>query len=90
MNQGIQGKRIQLYTGDSSGRDSYIYDDSVGGDAISTNGYHVGVAVVINGQTTLFDNHHTEGVSEDAWIANLVFPGRLYFNRSFQITESAF
>lgn len=90
MSQGIQGKKIQLHTGDSTGRDSYIYDDSVGGDAISTNGYHVAIAVVINNQETVFDNHHADGISQDAWIANLVFPSRLYFNRPFQITESTF
>jgi Papain fold toxin 2 len=90
MTQGIQGKRIQLYTGDSVGRYSYIYDDSVGGDAISSNGYHVGIAVAIQNQETIFDNHHPDGIDRERWLANLVFPSRLYFNRPFQITEITF
>jgi hypothetical protein len=90
MAQGIFGKKIQLYTGDSTGRDSYIYDDSIRGDAISTNGYHVGIAVVIQNRETVFDNHHPNGVDREDWLANLMFPSRLYFNRSFQITEIAF
>jgi hypothetical protein len=90
ISQGIRGKRIQLYTGDSVGRDSYIYDDSVGGEAISANGYHVGIAVERGGQEIVFDNHHPDGVLREQWMGNLVFPGRLFYGQYFQVTEVEF
>ncbi|NJK51664.1 MAG: hypothetical protein HC936_00830 [Leptolyngbyaceae cyanobacterium SU_3_3] len=90
MAYGIPGKKNQLYTGDSVGRDSYIYDDSIGGDAISTNGYHAGIAVVIQNQETVFDNHYPDGIDRESWMANLIFPSRLYLNRPFQVTEVPF
>jgi hypothetical protein len=86
----LGGKQIQLYTGDSVGRDSYIYDDSVGGEAISANGYHVGIAIERDGQAIVFDNHHPDGIAKEQWIANLLFPSRLYHGVSFQVTELSF
>lgn len=40
MTQGVHGKHINLYTGMGIGRNCYIYDDSVPGNAISVNGRH--------------------------------------------------
>ncbi|MGG6287461.1 papain fold toxin domain-containing protein [Leptolyngbya sp. AN03gr2] len=90
ITQGIGGQRIELYTGDSIGRDSYIYDDSIGGDAISTNGYHAGIAILIQNQEIVFDNHHPDGLEREQWLANLMFPSRFYSDRPFQITETPF
>jgi hypothetical protein len=73
-----------------SSRAQYIYDDSIRGDAISSNNYHVGIAVIIQNQETVFDNHHPDGIDRENWMANLMFPSRLYFNRSFQVTEIDF
>lgn len=44
------------------GRDSYIYDDSVPGDAISMNGRHEGISILINEIEMVFDNHHPNGI----------------------------
>jgi Papain fold toxin 2 len=72
------------------GRDSYIYDDSVGGEAISANGYHVGIAIERDSQDIVFDNHHPDGIAREQWMANLLFPSRLYYGVSFQVTELLF
>ncbi|MHC5932589.1 papain fold toxin domain-containing protein [Nostoc sp.] len=47
ISQGIYGKRIKLYTGSAIGRNSYIYDENVSGDAISVNGRHQGIAIIL-------------------------------------------
>jgi hypothetical protein len=65
ISQGIHGKRIKLYNGYGRGRNSGIYDDSVPGDAISENGRHEGIAMVINSIETIFDNHHPDGLTRD-------------------------
>ncbi|MCL1464586.1 hypothetical protein LAY41_09105 [Argonema galeatum A003/A1] len=62
LSQDIRGKRVKLYTGDAASWDSRIYDDSIPGDAISVNGRHEGIAIVINGIETVFDNHHHDGI----------------------------
>jgi hypothetical protein len=63
--QGIPGKRIKLYTGYGRGRNSGIYDDSVPGEAISVNGRHEGIAIVINNIEIIFDNHHPDGLNRE-------------------------
>ncbi|MDF5727141.1 MAG: papain fold toxin domain-containing protein [Rhizonema sp. PD38] len=62
VSQGINGKQIKLYTGSGIGRDSYIYDDNVPGDAISINGRHQAISIYINEVETIFDNHHHNGI----------------------------
>ncbi|MBD1854071.1 MULTISPECIES: papain fold toxin domain-containing protein [Leptolyngbya] len=90
ITQGIRGQRIELYTGKSIGQDSYIYDDSIGGDAISTNGYHTGILILIQNQEIVFDNHHPDGLERTRWLANLMFPSRLHLGQPFQIMETPF
>jgi hypothetical protein len=90
MLQGIRGKRIKLYTGFSIGRNSYIYDESVPGDAISLNGYHEAIVIIIDDQEIVFDNHHPEGITKNEWMSNLLFDGLLYQGQQFQITEDDF
>ena len=68
---------------------NYIYDDSMG-LAISENGSHEGVAVVIEGVEIVFDNHHPNGISRDEWLANLQFHDQLWAGKSFEITEEEF
>ncbi|OUL26905.1 hypothetical protein BV372_26130 [Nostoc sp. T09] len=88
--QGIPGKRIKLYTGSAIGRNSYIYDESVSGDAISLNGRHQGIAIIINEVEMIFDNHHPDGLLREHWLANLVFYNKLYSGQQFQVTEENF
>ncbi|MBD2202390.1 hypothetical protein H6G33_36160 [Calothrix sp. FACHB-1219] len=90
ISQGIAGKRIKLYTGSAIGRNSYIYDDSLSGDAISLNGRHQGVAIIINEVEIIFDNHHLDGLTREQWLGNLQFYNKLYSGQQFQITEENF
>ena len=39
---------IKLYTGASTGANSFIYDETFPEEAISTNGRHQGVVIIIN------------------------------------------
>lgn len=87
LSQGIPAKRIKLYTGDAIEWDSRIYDDSVPGDAISLNGRQEGIAIVINGIETVFDNHHPDGLPRDEWMGNLQFHSKILYGYQFQVTE---
>ncbi|MBE9096011.1 papain fold toxin domain-containing protein [Tychonema sp. LEGE 07203] len=55
--QGIHRKRIKLYTGEAIGWNGNIYDRSLPGEAISVNGCHEGIAIIINNIEIIFDNH---------------------------------
>lgn len=90
QSQKINGKRIKLYTGSMRKPNNYIYDDSIGGDAISENGRHQGIAIIINQVEIVFDNHHPLGVTKQEWLLNLQFYNKLFFNQEFQITEENF
>ncbi len=79
ISQGIQGKRIKLYTGAATGANCYIYDDSIPGEAVSVNGRHEGIAIVINNVEIVFDNHHPDGISKKQWMNNLVFQGKIHY-----------
>ena len=87
VSQGIPGKRIKLYTGDAIEWDSVIYDDSVPGEAISLNGRHEGIAIIINEVETIFDHHHPNGLPRDEWMANLQFHSKIFYGTQFQVTE---
>ena len=88
--QGIPGKRIKLYTGYGRGRNSGIYDDSVPGEAISVNGRHEGIAIVINNIEIIFDNHHPDGLNREQWMTNLLFHGKLFNDLQFIVIEEDF
>lgn len=88
--EGINGKHIKLYTGSATGRNGYIYDDSVTGDAISVNGRHQGISVVINEIEMVFDNHHPGGIPKMQWMANLQFYDRIYDQQEFYVIEEEF
>ena len=90
IGQGIHGKRIKLYTGYGRGRNSGIYDDSVPGEAISVNGRHEGIAIVINNIETIFDNHHPDGLNKEQWMTNLLFHGKLFNRLQFIVIEEDF
>lgn len=90
ISQGIHGKRIKLYTGYGRGRNSGIYDDSVPGNAISENGRHEGIAIVINSIETIFDNYHPGGLKRDQWMTNLLFHGKIFNGLQFIVTEEDF
>jgi hypothetical protein len=72
------------------GRNSYIYDESVPGDAISINGHHEGITFIIDDQEMVFDNHHPQEILKDEWMSNLLFYGFLHEGREFQVTEKDF
>jgi hypothetical protein len=88
--EGIPGKRIKLYTGSLKKPNNFIYDDSVPGEAISYNGRHEGILVIIHSQEIIFDNHHPEGIPTTQWFANLQFHNRVMLGHEFQITEEEF
>ncbi len=90
ISQGVRGKRIKLFTGYGRGRNSGIYDDSVPGEAISENGRHEGIAIVINGRETIFDNHHPDGLTREQWMTNLIFYGKIFNGLQFIVTEEDF
>ena len=90
LSQDIRGKRIKLFTGTTIGRSSYIYDDSVPGDPISSNGRHEGIAIFINAVEIVFDNHHHDGITRSEWMNNLLFYGKLHYGEQFQVTEEEF
>ncbi|QLE58915.1 papain fold toxin domain-containing protein [Nostoc sp. TCL26-01] len=90
ISESISGKIINLYTGASTGANSFIYDETFPEEAISTNGRHQGISVIINGIETVFDNHHPAGISRDEWMANLLSQGLVHFGQQFQIAEIEF
>lgn len=68
----VRGRRIKLDTPKLTPYDDYIIDESFSQtEAIATNGHHEGVAVIINGQEKVFDNHHPNGVPTQQWKNNL-------------------
>ena len=95
--QKIQGKHIDLNTPQPSARyDDYIYDDSLPPNsegisfAISENGHHEGVAVIVNGKDMVFDNHHPNGIPYEEWKKNLVFDSKIRFGAEFDESEYSF
>ena len=57
------------------------------GEAISENGRHEGIAIVINASEIVFDNHHPNGIPRDEWLLNLQFHDKIFKGKQFQITE---
>jgi len=90
ISQGIHGKLIELCTGASTGPNSFIYDETFPEEAISNNGRHQGILIIINGVEIVFDNHHTKGIPKERWMANLMFQGLIHFGQEFEISESEF
>ncbi len=90
ISQGIEGKHIKLFTGSQIGRNSLIYDDSVPNEAISENGIHEAIVIILNGVEVVFDNHHPDGLPREEWMSNLQFHDRIFRNLLFQVTESEF
>ncbi|WP_081694764.1 MULTISPECIES: papain fold toxin domain-containing protein [Planktothrix] len=68
----------------------FLYDDSIGGDAISETGYHEGVIIIIDGVEIVFDNHHPQGLSKGEWLANFQFFGKIHLGQELIITEEDF
>lgn len=84
--QGIHGRRVKLDTTRQVREDDFIIDDSLpaSSDAISTNGHHEGIAIRINGEEIVFDNHHPDGVPAQQWMNNLTFYSKEYNGASFR------
>jgi Papain fold toxin 2 len=66
----IPGKQIKLYTGRAKGKYGNIYHDGLQRN-IATNGRHEGILIEIAGEEIVFDNIHPEGITREAWMANL-------------------
>ena len=86
--QNIAGRRIKLDIPQPIKENGdLIYDDSLDlpdNEAISLNGHHEGIAIIVNGEEMVFDNHHPNGVPTQEWENNLVFRGKLYRGVNFQ------
>ncbi|MEH2457012.1 papain fold toxin domain-containing protein [Nostoc sp.] len=85
--QGIHGERIILDAVKIVRQDSNIYDDSLPPGApdgiISTNGHHEGIAIKINGEEKVFDNHHPEGLPSQQWMNNLTYHSKVFGSSDF-------
>jgi hypothetical protein len=89
VGQNIKGKRLKIYTGTAMGWDANIYDDLLG-YAISVNGRHEGVSIIVNGLEIVYDNLRPNGLPRGQWLDNLKFDGKLYLGKQFEITEQYF
>lgn len=88
---GIKGKIIKINTqADLDYRNCFLYDDSIGGDAISETGYHEGVIVIIDRAEIVFDNHHPQGIPKREWLANFQFFGKIHLGQELVIIEENF
>ncbi len=84
----IKGKLIKINTqANLDYRNCFLYDDSIGEDAISETGYHEGVIVIIDGVEIVFDNHHPEGMPKKEWLANFQFFGKIHLGQELVIIE---
>ena len=85
--QNILGRRIKLDVPEPKKDNGYfIFDDSVNlpnNTAISDNGHHEGIAIMVNGEEKVFDNHHPDGVPTQQWKDNLVFHSKLFGGKDF-------
>ncbi len=89
--QKIPGKLLKISTGaDLDFRNSFLYDDSIPGDAISETGYHEGVSVIVDGVEIVFDNNHPTGVRKEQWLANFQFFGKVHLGQELIIIEESF
>ncbi|WP_026794139.1 MULTISPECIES: papain fold toxin domain-containing protein [Planktothrix] len=87
----IKGKLIKINAqADLDYRNCFLYDDSIGGDAISETGYHEGVIIIIDGVEIVFDNHHPQGIPKIEWLANFQFFGKIHLGQELIITEEDF
>jgi hypothetical protein len=59
-------------------------------EAISVNGRHEGIAIVINNIEIIFDNHHPDGLNIEQWMTNLLFHGKLFNDLQFIVIEEDF
>ena len=88
---GIPGKLIKINTqADLDYRNCFLYDDSIGGDAISETGYHEGIIVIIDGMEIVFDNHHPQGIAKVEWLGNFQFFGKIHLGQESIVTEENF
>ncbi|MCW6038668.1 hypothetical protein K4A83_20670 [Spirulina subsalsa FACHB-351] len=88
---GIKGKIIKINTqADLDYRNCFIYDDSIGGDAISETGYHEGVLITVDRVEMVFDNHHPNGTPKREWLANFQFFGKIHLGQELVVIEEEF
>lgn len=88
MRKGKSGIKVTLYTGKEKGKYGNIYHDKLKKN-ISTNGYHIGIEVIINDQELIFDNIHPLGINRQQWLDNF-YCIAMDLGSGFQIIESKF
>ncbi|MCC5667257.1 hypothetical protein LC653_26060 [Nostoc sp. CHAB 5784] len=81
--KGIHGERIKLDAVKIVRDDDFIYDDSLE-LRIATNGHHEGIAIKINGEVRVFDNHRPEGLPRQQWMNNLVYHSKIFGRSDFR------
>lgn len=89
MSKNVRGKRIQLDLGRRDLPWSVIYDLRRQ-QQIATNGYHEGIAVIIEDEEIIFDNIDYSGVSREEWYKNFTSPTLELGLGSFIIREEYF
>ncbi|NES00903.1 MAG: hypothetical protein F6J86_45255 [Symploca sp. SIO1B1] len=85
----LRGKQIKLNLGRQDLPWSVIYDLRRE-QQISTNGYHEGIAIVIEDQEIVFDNIEHNGIPKQQWLQNLTSPTIELGLGSFLIIEDEF
>lgn len=85
----VRGKHINIDLGRSDLPWSVIYDLRRE-QQISTNGYHEGISITIDGQEIVFDNIDGSGVTRQEWLQNLTSPTLELGLGSFTIVEEEF
>lgn len=88
IENGIAGKRLQLFTGSNEEPYCNIYHEVLQQN-ISTNGIHEAIAVKVAQEELIFDNIHPQGIFREAWLKNLYCAAQ-DFGGNFQVTEIDF
>jgi hypothetical protein len=85
----VKGKQVKLDLGRRDLPWSVIYDLRRK-QQIATNGYHEGIAIIIDNEEIIFDNIDCSGVTRQEWLENLTSPTLELGLGSFKIMEREF
>ncbi len=89
QSKGIHGKHIKLDLGVTDLPWAVIHDLKRQ-QQISTNGYHEGIALLLDDQEIVFDNIDHQGVPHQAWLENLTSPTLELGRGTFRVEEIEF
>lgn len=85
----VHGKQIKLDLGRQDLPWSVIYDLRRG-QQVATNGYHIGISIIVDEEEIVFDNIDRSGVTRQEWLENLTSPTLELGMGTFQIIEEDF